>query len=166
MQARRTLAPLSLTVEAVSCRALMLRTPRVTCRYALFCVCCTCTHGSMRSCCLHVPLRNIALSFPQASLPLDPALAAAALAAARLGCMPDLLTVAAMLSADSIFASGRCALAPGSELLWPSCMPILMGDHCVAVHVRCLCTVHTGLSTICVLGRGSVCGCILEGFLY
>ncbi len=42
-----------------------------------------------------------------ASLPLDPALGAAALAAARLRCMPDLLTVAAMLSADSIFAGGR-----------------------------------------------------------
>ena len=52
---------------------------------------------------------NPVVTFRQASLPLDPALAAAALAAARLGCMPDLLTVAAMLSADSIFASGRCA---------------------------------------------------------
>ena len=43
-----------------------------------------------------------------AGLPLDPALAAAALAAAELGCLPDLLTVAAMLSADTIFAGGRC----------------------------------------------------------
>lgn len=42
-----------------------------------------------------------------AGLPLDPALAAAALAAAELGCLPDLLTVAAMLSADTIFAGGR-----------------------------------------------------------
>lgn len=42
-----------------------------------------------------------------ATLPLDPSLAAAALAAADLGCLQDLLTVAAMLSADAIFAGGR-----------------------------------------------------------
>lgn len=47
-----------------------------------------------------------------AGLPLDPALAAAALAAAELGCLPDLLTVAAMLSADTIFAGGRCLAPP------------------------------------------------------
>ena len=52
-----------------------------------------------------------------AALPLDPALAAAALAAAELGCLPDLLTVAAMLSADSIFAGGRrCPFRPFRHL--------------------------------------------------
>lgn len=61
------------------------------------------------------PWTSIAFTLRQASLPLDPALAAAALAAARLGCMPDLLTVAAMLSADSIFANGRCAGSLGTE---------------------------------------------------
>lgn len=43
------------------------------------------------------------------ALPLEPALARALLAAAELGCVPDMLTVAAMLSAESIFMGGRCA---------------------------------------------------------
>ena len=45
------------------------------------------------------------------ALPLDPALARALLAAADLGCVPDMLTVAAMLSAESIFMGNRFASA-------------------------------------------------------
>ena len=41
-------------------------------------------------------------------LPLDPALARSLLAAADLACVPDMLTIAAMLSAESIFTGGRC----------------------------------------------------------
>jgi hypothetical protein len=57
-----------------------------------------------------------------ATLPLDPSLAAAALAAADLGCLQDLLTVAAMLSADAIFAGGRCGPASyiGAALFTPT----------------------------------------------
>jgi HrpA-like RNA helicase len=43
-------------------------------------------------------------------LPVDPSLARALLAAASLGCLPDMITVAAMLSADSIFYGGRCGV--------------------------------------------------------
>ena len=41
-------------------------------------------------------------------LPLEPALARSLLAAADLACVPDMLTIAAMLSAESIFTGGRC----------------------------------------------------------
>ena len=41
-------------------------------------------------------------------LPLDPALARSLLAAADLACVPDMLSIAAMLSAESIFTGGRC----------------------------------------------------------
>lgn len=40
-------------------------------------------------------------------LPLDPALARSLLAARELNCTPEMLTVAAMLSAESIFLGGR-----------------------------------------------------------
>ncbi|KAK9808882.1 hypothetical protein WJX72_005695 [[Myrmecia] bisecta] len=41
------------------------------------------------------------------ALPLDPSLARMLLAAAQLGCLPDALTVAAMLSAETLFVGGR-----------------------------------------------------------
>lgn len=43
------------------------------------------------------------------ALPLDPALARALLEASELGCVPDMLTVVAMLSAESIFMGNRLA---------------------------------------------------------
>ena len=43
-------------------------------------------------------------------LPLDPALARSLLAAAELSCVPDMLSIAAMLSAESIFTGGRCGM--------------------------------------------------------
>lgn len=45
------------------------------------------------------------------ALPLDPALARALLEASELGCVPDMLTVVAMLSAESIFMGNRYAAA-------------------------------------------------------
>lgn len=41
------------------------------------------------------------------SLPLDPSLARALIAATQLGCLPQATTVAAMLSAESIFQGNR-----------------------------------------------------------
>jgi len=43
------------------------------------------------------------------ALPLEPSLARSLLAAAELGCLPDALTVAAMLSAESVFVGNRRA---------------------------------------------------------
>ena len=43
-----------------------------------------------------------------AALPLEPSLARSLLAAADTGCLPEALTVVAMLSAESIFAGNRC----------------------------------------------------------
>lgn len=45
------------------------------------------------------------------SLPLDPSLARALIAATQLGCLPQATTVAAMLSAESIFQGNRSAPA-------------------------------------------------------
>ena len=45
------------------------------------------------------------------SLPLDPNLARALIAATQLGCLPQATTVAAMLSAESIFQGNRSVLA-------------------------------------------------------
>lgn len=42
-----------------------------------------------------------------AALPLEPSLARTLLAAADTDCLPDALTVAAMLSSDSIFSGNR-----------------------------------------------------------
>ncbi|KAK9868473.1 hypothetical protein WJX84_008357 [Apatococcus fuscideae] len=47
------------------------------------------------------------LGSQMARLPLDPCLARMLIAAANLGCLPEALIVAAMLSADSIFAENR-----------------------------------------------------------
>lgn len=44
-----------------------------------------------------------------ARLPLDPCLARMLIAAANLSCLPEALIVAAMLSAESIFAENRQA---------------------------------------------------------
>lgn len=49
------------------------------------------------------------------SLPLDPGLARALIAATQLGCLPQATTVAAMLSAESIFQGNRSP-ASHSEL--------------------------------------------------
>ena len=46
------------------------------------------------------------------SLPLDPSLARALIAAAQLGCLPEAITVAAMLSADYIFMGNRSGITP------------------------------------------------------
>jgi ATP-dependent RNA helicase DHX8/PRP22 len=44
-----------------------------------------------------------------AILPLEPSLARSLLAASEHACLPDALTVAAMLSAETIFSGNRCA---------------------------------------------------------
>ena len=46
-----------------------------------------------------------------AALPLEPSLARSLLAAADTGCLPEALTVVAMLSAESIFAGNRCCFS-------------------------------------------------------
>lgn len=53
--------------------------------------------------------RVTALGRAMCALPLEPSLARSLLAAADLDCLPDALTVAAMLSAESVFAGNRCA---------------------------------------------------------
>ena len=55
------------------------------------------------------------LGSQMARLPLDPCLARMLIAAANLGCLPEALIVAAMLSADSIFAENR--QVPSYQLL-------------------------------------------------
>lgn len=47
------------------------------------------------------------LGHQMVSLPLDPSLARALIAATQLGCLPQATTVAAMLSAESIFQGNR-----------------------------------------------------------
>ena len=51
--------------------------------------------------------RVTALGRTMSSLPLEPSLARSLLAAVDLDCLPDAITVAAMLSAESIFAGKR-----------------------------------------------------------
>ncbi len=53
--------------------------------------------------------RVTGLGRAMSALPLEPSLARSLLAAAELGCLPDALTVAAMLSAESVFVGNRRA---------------------------------------------------------
>ena len=53
-----------------------------------------------------------ALGRTMSCLPLEPSLARSLLAAVDLDCLPDAITVAAMLSAESIFAGNRWAPVP------------------------------------------------------
>ena len=63
--------------------------------------------------------RVTALGRAMCALPLEPSLARSLLAAVDLDCLPDALTVAAMLSAESVFAGNRCAGHVAST--WRSC---------------------------------------------
>ena len=47
-----------------------------------------------------------------AALPVEPSVARTLIAAAELHCLPDALTVAAMLSAETIFSGNRHACNP------------------------------------------------------
>jgi HrpA-like RNA helicase len=51
-----------------------------------------------------------------AALPLEPSLARSLLAAADAGCLPDALTVVAMLSAETIFAGNRRDASPAGSM--------------------------------------------------
>lgn len=50
-----------------------------------------------------------------AALPLEPSLARSLVAAADHDCLPDALTIAAMLSAETIFSGNRCPVLPTSN---------------------------------------------------
>lgn len=56
-----------------------------------------------------------------AALPVEPSVARTLIAAAKLHCLPDALTVAAMLSAETIFSGNRRACGHCS-LLMRHCM--------------------------------------------
>lgn len=51
-----------------------------------------------------------------AALPLEPSLARSLVAAADHDCLPDALTVAAMLSAETIFSGNRCPALPTNNI--------------------------------------------------
>ena len=62
-----------------------------------------------------------------AALPVEPSVARTLIAAAELHCLPDALTVAAMLSAETIFSGNRHACNPSPTscnrcaTMYPSC---------------------------------------------
>ena len=51
-----------------------------------------------------------------AALPVEPSVARTLIAATELHCLPDALTVAAMLSAETIFSGNRCPTKPNRQM--------------------------------------------------